>query len=232
MKRLLVIALGVAGMLLGYDATAQFAFGIKGGVNTSKLGMGNFLTTRYDENGNSYLKYDGQEVRDNLTESFESRTGWVGGVFFRFGRVLFIQPEVLVSTKGGTFNITKNDGTNPQKEEINVKYSNIDVPILVGLKLGPIRINGGPMASFRIGENQKLGEAFKYYTSQKLDDALAKSVFGYQFGGGLDIFRLNIDVRREGTFSDVAAYKVNSGGTSTTVKQKLSSWQVTLGIKF
>ena len=37
-----------------------FSFGVKGGMNLSQLSMGNFLTTRYDANGNPFLKYDGQ----------------------------------------------------------------------------------------------------------------------------------------------------------------------------
>ncbi len=47
-----------------------FAFGIKGGVNLSRLTMGDVFTTRYDDQGNPYLGYDGKEVRDNLKESF------------------------------------------------------------------------------------------------------------------------------------------------------------------
>lgn len=219
--------------MVGSQTYAQhFAFGIKGGVNLSKLSMGNFLSTRHDANGNPYLKYDGREVRDNLNESFESKTGWVGGVFFRFGKTIHLQPEILVSTKGGKFNIIENDQNTPVMKEIDVRYSSIDVPVLLGLKLGPLRVNGGPMASFRVGENQKLKDAFQYYTSQKFDDAVAKAVLGYQFGGGLDILGLNIDVRREGSFSEVAAFQVKQADETATVRQKLSSWQVTLGIKF
>ncbi len=218
---------------LGQVSHAQhFAFGLKGGVNLSRLSMGDFLTTRYDAHGNPYLKYDGKEVRDNLNESIESRTGWVGGVFFRFGKTIHLQPEVLVSTKGGRFDIVEHDTEEAVRREVDVRYSSIDVPVLLGLKLGPLRVNGGPMASFRIGENQKLKDAFRYYTSQSFDDAVAKSVLGYQFGGGLDLFGLNIDVRKEGSFTEVAAFQVSQGGETSTVRQKLSSWQVTLGIKF
>ncbi len=90
------------------------------------------------------------------------------------------------------------------------------------------------MASFRIGDNQKLRDAFRQYTSGSVNDALSQAVYGYQLGAGLDLLGFSIDVRREGTFTDIATFKVNqpsSGNSNATVRQKLTSWQVTLGIK-
>lgn len=209
-----------------------FAFGIKGGVNLSRLTMGDVFTTRYDDNGNPYLGYDGKEVRDNLKESFNTRTGAVGGVWMRFGKTIFIQPEVLVSTKGGSFKIIQNDQETPVEKTINVKYSNIDVPLLIGLKGGPFRILAGPVTSFRIGGNQRLRDAFKYYTSD-LNNAMSEATFGYQLGAGLDLGNFSLDVRKEGSFTNLASFQVSgqpvNGGAS--LKQKVSSWQVTLGLK-
>lgn len=222
------------GTTSSFGQAKGFAFGVKGGVNLSKLSMGSVLSTRYDNNGNPYLAYNGREVRDNLQESYDSRTGFSGGVFARFGKNLYIQPEVLVSTKGGTFDIVRNDPDSPTTQQVNVRFSSIDVPVLIGLKGGPFRINAGPMASFRIGDNQKLRDAFRQYTSGSVNDALSQAVYGYQLGAGLDLLGFSIDVRREGTFTDIATFKVNqpsSGNSNATVRQKLTSWQVTLGIK-
>jgi hypothetical protein len=205
-----------------------FAFGIKGGVNLSRLTMGDVFTTRYDDAGNPYLGYDGKTVRDNLKQSFNTRTGAVGGVYARFGRTLFIQPEVLVSTKGGSFEIVQMDQEQPISKTINIKYSNIDVPLLIGLKGGPFRILAGPVTSFRIGDNQKLRDAFKYYTSD-LNNAMSQATFGYQLGGGLDLGSFSLDVRKEGSFTNVASFSADGQGGD--VKQKISSWQVTLGLK-
>jgi hypothetical protein len=209
-----------------------FAFGIKGGVNLSRLTMGNVFTTRYDDNGNPYLGYDGKAVRDNLKESFDTKTGFVGGIYARFGRVIFIQPEALVSTKGGSFDIVKNDQAIPVTERVNVKYSNIDVPLLIGLKAGPIRILAGPVTSFRIGDNQRLRDAFKYYTSN-FNDSMDQATFGYQLGAGLDLGSFSIDVRKEGSFTNLATFQVNGAQVDgdAKVKQKITSWQVTLGLK-
>ncbi|MCE6990765.1 porin family protein [Dyadobacter sp. CY323] len=209
-----------------------FAFGLKGGVNLSRLTMGDVFTTRYDDAGNPYLGYDGKEVRDNLKQSFNTRTGAVGGIWARFGRTLFIQPEVLVSTKGGAFEIIQTDREQPVTKTVNIKYSNIDVPLLIGLKGGPFRILAGPVTSFRIGDNQRLRDAFEHYTSD-LNNAMSEATFGYQLGAGLDLGSFSLDVRKEGSFTNVASFQTNGQpvGGDASLKQKISSWQVTLGLK-
>ncbi len=222
-------------MLSSLQVSAQkkgFAFGIKGGVNLSRLTMGEVFTTRYDDNGNPFVGFDGKAVTDNLKQSFETKTGAVGGIYARFGKILFIQPEVLVSTKGGSLNIIKNDQESPVTQTINIKYSSIDVPLLIGLKGGPFRILAGPVTSFRVGDNQKLSDAFKQYSSN-FNDALSQATFGYQFGAGLDIGRFCLDVRKEGFFTDLATFQVNGQPIkgNATIRQKMVSWQVTLGIK-
>jgi hypothetical protein len=209
-----------------------FAFGLKGGVNLSRLTMGDVFTTRYDDAGNPYLGYDGKEVRDNLKQSFNTRTGAVGGIWARFGRTLFIQPEVLVSTKGGSFEIIQTHQEQPISKTVNIKYSNIDVPLLIGLKGGPFRILAGPVTSFRIGDNQRLRDAFEHYTSD-LNNAMSEATFGYQLGAGLDLGNFSLDVRKEGSFTNVASFQTNGQptGGDASLKQKISSWQVTLGLK-
>lgn len=227
-----ICLLCVVGITSAQAQKKGFAFGIKGGVNLSRLTMGDVFTTRYDANGNPYLGYDGKEVRDNLKQSFNTRTGAVGGIYARFGRTIFIQPEVLVSTKGGSFDIIQKDQETPITKTVNIKYSNIDVPLLIGLKGGPIRLLAGPVTSFRIGDNQRLRDAFQQYTSN-LNDAFAQATFGYQLGAGLDIGSISLDVRKEGSFTNLASFQIDGKPVdgNASVKQKVTSWQVTLGIK-
>lgn len=215
------------------QAQSKFSFGIKGGINLSKLSMGDVFTTRYDDVGNPYIGYDGKQVKDNLKSSLDTKTGYVGGIYARFGRTLFIQPEILVSTKGGAFDIIKNDNNIPVTQTVKIKYSNIDVPLLIGLKGGPIRVFAGPVTSFRIGDNQRLRDALNQYTSSNFSDALADATFGYQFGAGLDIGKISLDVRKEGSFTNISSFPSTNGATenASEIKQKMKSWQVTLGIR-
>ena len=60
-----------------------------------------------------------------------------------------------------------------------------------------------------------------------------QATFGYQFGAGLDLGGVSIDVRKEGSFTNLASFQVNGTPVDGTakVKQKITSWQVTLGLK-
>ena len=200
-----------------------FQIGIKGGVNLSKLSFGNFISTSTNANGSPSVSVDGQTFRNNLTESLNSKTGTSFGIYTRFGKNLFIQPELLYSTRSGSFAIIRNG----QSESVTVKTTSFDVPVLLGIKGGPLRVMAGPVVSFRVDNNQGLGQALNLYTKGTLNDAWAKAYYGYQVGGGLDLGSLGIDVRYEGNLSDIAQINDPNGKFG----QRLKSWQVTLAYK-
>ncbi|GAB3935074.1 porin family protein [Larkinella terrae] len=225
-----ILFLGMV-MILPSLTFAQFSFGIKGGVNLSQFKTGEFVTTRLNANGTPQVNVSGQVIRDNLKESFDSKTGWAYGIYTRFGKNLFIQPELLVSSKGGSFDIVRDINGQPKTETVSIKTTNFDVPILLGLKGGPIRVVAGPIVSFRVSDDQKLRDALRDYTSGSLNNALAKASYGYQIGLGLDLGRLGVDVRREGSLSDVAAVNLGGDANSAQFSQRLKSWQVTLALR-
>lgn len=204
-------------------AQGGFQFGIKGGVNLSRLSFGEFVKTSTNTNGSPAVNVDGQTFRDNLRDSFNSRTGTSFGIYTRFGKNLFIQPEVLYSTRTGSLDIIRNG----QTESVTIKTTSFDVPVLLGIKGGPIRVMAGPVVSFRVSDNQRLGEALKQYTSGTLNEAWTKASYGYQVGGGLDIGNLGLDVRYEGNISDIAQISDNTGKFS----QRMKSWQITLAYR-
>lgn len=216
-------------VLLSTSAMAQskgFVLGIKGGVNMSQLKMGDFLTTRYNASGAPMINYNGQVLKDNLRASFDSRTGWAGGVYARIGRSFYVQPEVMVSNKSGLMEVMRNDRPDkPTIDDIKISLTTIDVPLMVGLKAGPFRVNAGPMASFRVGDNQKVRDALQQYTAGSFNETMSQAIWGYQAGFGLDLLGLNIDVRREGMLSDIQLSQ------ATPFAPKIQSWQVTVGFK-
>ncbi|MCY7350399.1 MAG: PorT family protein [Cytophagaceae bacterium] len=228
------LAILIALLLLAAPSWAQkrrsaFAFGVKGGLNLSQLKTGDFFTARLGDNGVPRFNYNGQVLKDNLRESYDSRTGLAGGVWMRFGRTLYLQPEAVISSKGGAFEVYYN-GQNVSNL-VKVKLTTIDVPVLIGLKLGPLRVNAGPMASFVVNNNQTLGNALSQYTTGSIDDAFQKAFYGYQLGGGLDIGSWSLDVRYEGSLSDVSSLNLQSVAGSTQFNQKNNLWQVTVGHK-
>ncbi len=59
--------------------------------------------------------------------------------------MLFVQPELYFNVTGGSVErIIQGSST---AELLNVQFNRIDIPLLVGVKLGPARINVGPVGS-------------------------------------------------------------------------------------
>lgn len=224
-KNLFFTAVCAALTLLPALTFAQdgFQIGVKGGVNLSKLSFGPFVKTGTNANGSPSVSVDGQTFRNNISESLASKTGTSFGIYARFGKNLFLQPEALYSTRSGSFTVLRNG----QSEQVMVKTTSFDVPVLLGLKGGPIRVMAGPVFSFRVDDNQRLGSALSQYTNGSLNDAWSKAYYGYQVGGGLDLGSLGLDVRYEGSLTDIAQINDNSGKFG----QRLKSWQVTLAYK-
>jgi hypothetical protein len=225
----------------GVLAQRAFEIGIKGGINLAQLKTGKFVTTPLKD-GQPW-SYNGQILKDNLKQSYDTRQGFVFGAYTRFGRKLFLQPELLVATKGGTIDLTKVDpaqltptsptdasvtGTPTLTQAIRVSYTNIDIPVLVGYKiLGFGRVVAGPVASLNMGSNQKLAEALKYYANNNISDSFNKAIFGYQLGAGVNLGNIGLDVRHEASISEITAIKI--GDQSFAPKQK--SWLVTLSYR-
>lgn len=197
--------------------------GIKGGVNLSKLSFGNFVNATANPNGSPSVGIDGQTFRNSISDSYNSRTGTSFGIYTRFGKNLFLQPELLYTSRTGEFDVIRNGVT----ENVTIKSTSFDIPVLLGIKGGPFRVVAGPVISLRINDNQKLGEALKEYTNGSLNDAWSQAYYGYQVGGGLDIGSLGLDVRYEGNISDIAQIQDKTGKFS----QRLQSWQITLAYK-
>ncbi len=195
MKKLAVIAILI---FIGYSANAQILpkveGGLKFGVNLSKLNT------------------------EQLFDS-ENRAGFLGGVWMRFGAAgLHFQPELYYTNKNTSLEST----TTP---EINkVTFSSIDVPLLVGTKIGAMgigaRFNTGPVVSFLIDEKQTFGQAASNITRFS---AKGQS-FAWQFGAALDVRAISFDLRYELGLSEV-----NKSGYPDT---KLNLFNFSLGYKF
>ncbi len=207
-KKLLILFFFLLALSRENNSFAQFSIGIKGGVNFSQLKT-DFKT---------------QSFGDNLQQSLDTKTGYVGGVYVRIGSKLFIQPEFIFSAKGGSVNILKG-GSTSSSQTVSIEYTNFDIPVLIGFKVGPLRLNAGPMASFKISD-KGLDEALKAYSSN-VSDSFKNASYGYQAGGGLDLGALSVDLRYEGSLSEV------SGNTFNNINftQKGNLWQLTMGLR-
>lgn len=214
----------IALLSLHLTASAQynpfFRFGLKGGVNLSNI-SGNDL--KLGSGGSPF----------NLQDNENRSTGFVGGIYMRFGRAFYIQPEFLFSQKGGRFNVYK-DGLTNEQGKLDVRFSNFDVPVLLGFRmLRFLRINAGPVASLRMANNGKIRESFLQYTGPQGDTRYKNGIsYGYQAGAGIDLGRLSLDVRYEGNLNDIVNINYNNQTTAQQFGRKSNLWQATLGIAF
>lgn len=207
MKKLILVF--VASLLVFTMADAQmFKWGIKGGVGFSSIKMD-------DVTGIS----DGSDVYDLVTG--DGVMGYHVGVQTQIKvAMLLIKPEIYFNAGGGTVEQIVDGGAT---EAFNVKFNRIDIPVLVGFKLGPVRINAGPVGSFVLSETndlQDLEPDFEFFTSAM--------TWGFQAGLGLDISKLSLDVRYEGSLSALGE-SFSVGGTDFPLDARPSQWIISLG---
>ncbi|MEO6520263.1 MAG: porin family protein, partial [Mucilaginibacter sp.] len=124
------------------------------------------------------------------TFSSDNRAGYLGGIWLRVGALGFnFQPEAYYASKTTSFN--SNGTTN------SVTLKSIDVPALVGFKIGTFGIGGrvytGPMASFIIGDDQTINGALGSIVHLNFKN----QNYAWQFGAGVDISKLSLDLRYE-----------------------------------
>jgi len=212
MKKYILIAL--IGLGLGLSVSAQvLSFGIKGGLNYSKM--------KFDEIKN----ISAASVNYNIMED-ESFQGFHIGVMGRLKVFnLFLQPELLFNTTGGKV-LVENMGTS-FKEVKTIKYNKLDLPVLLGMKIGPARINVGPVASVTLSSNSELQEFIP-----KLETLSKGATIGFQAGAGIDILKkFSIDLRYEGGLSKLGD-KLTVGGNSYAFDSRDRKFLVSLGFFF
>jgi hypothetical protein len=172
------------------SAKAQLSLGVKGGVNFSKIST------------------------DNLKES--TLTGYQAGFFGRIGNSLYFQPELYLSGTGGKFESSDND----QSYSGKVRFTNLNVPLLIGKSFGQkdlnFRIMAGPIYTYQLDKSENFGSnvsgAFQNFN---------KSNLGYQAGAGVDIGAITADLRYEGGLTKI----------SDSFSKRQNLWALSVGFK-
>ena len=193
-------------------ANAQIKFGVKGGISSSTIKMDDIITV--------------QGVEEYSLEGIKSGTvGFHAGLMTRvtfFG--VFIQPELYFSSTGGEVEVS-----NLITNDIEIKemeFKKLDIPVLVGFKFGPARVNAGPVASIIIDSKADLIETAGY------EEKLKGASFGYQAGVGLDLLKtISLDIRYEGNLSKLGD-GVNIGGEDFEFDSRNPQFIFSLGIFF
>jgi hypothetical protein len=181
-------------VVIGISAKAQFNLGIKGGINFSKIDA------------------------DNLNRSTVS--GYQAGLFARVGSNFYVQPELYFSSCGGDFD-SNNNGT---AYSAHVKFNDLNVPLLLGYRFGPNKINfrlmAGPVYTYALSTDKTFSDNF---TAAYQDFGRYKSsTFSIQAGAGVDIGSITADLR----------YQAGLENVNDNFNQKLNLWALSVGFKF
>ncbi|MFT5386314.1 MAG: hypothetical protein ACI81W_003727 [Saprospiraceae bacterium] len=164
---------------------AQFKMGFRGGLSTTDVVPGELLITNSDA-----VKELGISVMD---ANYGAHIGmFMQGKIGRF----FIQPEVLFNTSTVNYKIREFTGPNTVEIIKTERFQNLDIPVMMGLKYGPLRLQGGPVAHFHLNSKSDLFDLEGY------DEKFDNMNWGYQAGIGLDLWKLIIDVKYEGSFQN------------------------------
>lgn len=189
-------------------AEAQIRYGFRAGLSSSNLDDDIF-----EKNGVSLA------IK-------EANYGYHFGVFARarLGEVFYLQPEVTFNSNSVDF-VVDDFQEGLMNTVLNEKYQNLDIPLMLGLKFGPLRIEGGPTGHVYIASQTELDQIGGY--ERRFNDF----TLGYQAGVGLDIWKILLDLRYEGNFSRFGDH-MRIGGEEVKFSDKLSRWLLTVGFSF
>jgi hypothetical protein len=203
MKKTLAVLL-VA--LLALPAFSQLKFGIKAGAST-----------------NTVPEYNSTTGSTTITSLKNAAWGYHAGIFLRgeLGPV-YLQPEAYFASN--TYEYTVSSTVNSVLKQ---SFNRLEIPVLIGLKFGPLRLNAGPTASVPIGTPKAL------VNDPNFNDLYRGTTFGYQAGLGIDILNtLTLDARYGGSLSGRFGDAVNIGGTSFRLDSRQPALIFSLGIMF
>ena len=204
MKKIILIS---SLAILFLNSSAQIDFGIKGGLNISNVKASEILTDDY-----------------RINPAASGNLGYHIGGFFRASLVgIFIQPELYFSSISSEYKVEDLSGTVGQL--VNQKIGRIDVPVLVGVKLGTFRLGLGPVGSIIVSDQSDLTDITGY------EATLKSATFGYQLGAGLDIWKLGIDLRYEGGLTKLGD-QLDIGGHTINLDNRVRQIIISLAINF
>lgn len=204
MKKLSAILLVV---LMSVPVFSQIKFGIKAGAESTTV-----------------PSYDITTGTNNIEALKDASWGFHGGIFMRVKLLaLYVQPEVVFASN--TFDYTVKTAT--LTEVKSQTFNRLSVPVLVGFKLGPLRLNAGPAASIQIGSPEAL------INDPNFENMYKGAVWGFQAGIGIDLLnKITLDARYAGGLGEKFGDAITIGGQNFQLDYGQKSFLLSLGLMF
>jgi hypothetical protein len=173
MKRIILLTCILAA---AFAVNAQLDFGVKGGLNLTNI--------KTDTRAGDY----------QITSNPGSKLGYHAGGFMRVSLLgLYIQPELVFTSVATDYSVK--DLNTSVNRIASQRIGRVDLPVLIGARLGTLRLGLGPVGSVIISDKSELKDITGY------DAKLKSATFGYQVGVGLDVWKAGLDLRYEGNLS-------------------------------
>jgi len=168
--------------------------------------------------------------KDSITTGLKNN--FVAGVFFRFGKKIYVQPELNWLTQGSVFKYPSWGNYSPIEQEI--KLNTIQVPVNIGwriinLKIVNLRIFGGVVANFVTNTTITSSDPDSGYNEfLPTADDFGNIQWQWDAGVGVDVLMFAIDVKYMGGINNILEDFQYKDGTLTS---KSNLFMVTLGWK-
>jgi hypothetical protein len=200
-----ILMLSIALLSTVFYMNAQSGFGIKGGLS-------------YNTNGE--LSEFVNETGTIIENEGKGKSGYNVGIYGKIGLgPIFLRPE-LVYTKTTSEYELNTGGTE------DYKIARLDMPVLVGLKLiGPLSVFAGPAFQYTL-END-----FKGIEYDNIDNEFT---VGFNFGAGVELGRLGLDVRYERGFNknESTFIENNLGGSNNEYRLDSRPEQIIFSLSY
>ncbi len=186
MKNLLIVLVFLTISTLTYGQ--KIKWGPRIGAHTSHIKPGQLFIT--DQAGLDQFTLDVKQAE----------LGFNAGLFLRVQTVkkFFVQLELHASMSSITYQLEDVSDTNVIRDLTETTYD-LNLPVHIGLKFGPIRFQGGAIASRTLGGQSDVKDIVNDYEQVYNDLNI-----GWQAGIGADIGKITLDLRYEGDFGRYA----------------------------
>jgi len=212
MKKLILI-LAASFFLVQFADAQLFSYGIKGGLGVNQMKVSDLTDLG-----------SGADVYDLVTG--DNVMGYHIGIQTRIKiAMFFVQPELYFNDAGGIVEKVADNGVN---ELMTVDFKRIDLPVLAGVKFGPLRLGLGPVGSYVVKESvindiSELDPDYSVFTNSM--------TWGFQAGLGLDLSKISLDARYEGSLSKLGeTFQV--GESNFDLDARPSQWIFSVGFWF
>jgi len=170
------------------------------------------------------------KLSDNIDaiQEKDAQFGFHAGVFTRFTLgAIYIQPEAMFTSTNGQVEISE-ESPSTTTQIVDLNYNKLDIPVMVGLSFAKIfRVQAGPTLSLLLSADAKSN------TSGLVEDVKSSynnGTIGYQVGAGVDIGRIIIDLKWEGSLSSFGNDLTLFGQTFPT-DQRQKQLSLSVGFK-